>query len=169
MGIEDRQIEPEPLLTVFVIPFSRIHPSINSGHMTVRRHTSKGWRGVRKPSYAIVLHRVMGDSDSAQSQSVWPHCFQSSLPSWLSSWLRSRALGRVSRLECGVLLGQFSSLLADSPALQRFVSQAVRRLVPPSGRGRPHGFFRGWGHHWTAAAQVALKRIIQLVMQLMHI
>jgi len=48
MDTEDRSAGQEPL---FALPFSRIHPSINSGHI-VRRHTSKGLRGAKSKNVA---------------------------------------------------------------------------------------------------------------------
>merc|ERR1712224_1005447 len=74
---------------------------------------------------------------------VWPKCLQSSLRSRLPSRLRSWALGRVTILDCGVLLGYFSS--AGRLASCAVICVASFRATCAAPR------------HRTAAAQLALK------------
>merc|ERR1711924_429637 len=94
MDTEDRIAGQEPL---FALPFSRIHPSINSGHI-VRRHTSKGLRGAKSKNVATRF-------SCTETWAVRRLAQMFGL--WVASrfWIVESCLG-------------ISRLLADSPAVQ---------------------------------------------------
>merc|ERR1712216_463537 len=101
----DRNATP----SVLAIPYSRILPSTHPKDAEVQSPY---------PSPRDLLAQIYGPFH------VWPTRLKSSLQSWLPSPPHRWALGRVTVLECGVLLGQFSSASTE-PAVQRAESQAV--------------------------------------------